>query len=148
MKIVVYIRLDICHIYSAYQSRRNVAARIILENILISIEMFNFQTIIKSVLLLLFFPRTIFEYSDNQWNDRWFNRTVKSKRRILFIFINFIENFIVSIFCIIHSRFKLNLFPIYACSFNFNNFEYILIFRYLRFSFNFRPVFETTLVRD
>lgn len=42
MKIVVYIRLDICHIYSAYQSRRNVAARIILENILISIEMFNF----------------------------------------------------------------------------------------------------------
>lgn len=81
MKIVVYIRLNICHVYSAYQSRRNVTARIILENILISIEMFNFQTIITSVLLLLFFPRTIFEYSDNQWNDRWFNRTSTRKKQ-------------------------------------------------------------------
>lgn len=59
-KIVVHIRLDICRVYSAYQSGRNVDARIILENILISVGMFNFQIIIKSVLLLLFFPSNYF----------------------------------------------------------------------------------------
>lgn len=53
-------RLDICRVYSAYQSGRNVDARIILENILISVGMFNFQIIIKSVLLLLFFPSNYF----------------------------------------------------------------------------------------
>lgn len=53
-----YIRLNIRRIYSAYQSRRNVA-RIILENILISVGIFNFQIIVKSV-LLPFFPLQLF----------------------------------------------------------------------------------------
>lgn len=54
----LYIRLNIRRIYSAYQSRRNVA-RIILENILISVGIFNFQIIVKSV-LLPFFPLQLF----------------------------------------------------------------------------------------
>lgn len=46
-------------VYSAYQSRRNVP-RIILENILISVGMFNFQVIVKSVLLPLFSSSSYF----------------------------------------------------------------------------------------
>lgn len=47
-------------VYSAYQSRQNVVPRIILENILISVGMFNFQVIVRSFLLPLFSSSSYF----------------------------------------------------------------------------------------